>query len=815
MSDPATLPWVRRPELVVRPVGDNGQHVVKNPSTGEYFSVGEQEAFLLLALDGHRSAADLCAAFGARFGEPFSEADLQDFLEVACAQGLVQPLDRAAGGGPEALSTSAVSAGGEPPPAPSPARPRQSILYWRKRVFDPDRFLKRLGPWLGFCYAWTFLVLTLGAMAAAAVVLWANRQELAGSFANAWRWQTVVLVWLALLAITTCHEFAHGLTCKRFGGEVHEVGFLLLFFFPCLYCNVSDAWLFKEKSKRLLVTLAGGYCDLCLWALAVFAWRLTLPTTFPNYLAFVLLSVLGLRVFFNFNPLLKLDGYYLLSDLAGVPNLQQWGLELFKAHVRWLLWGAPRPAPMPRSRFLLAYGVACWLFSLGYLTATLVLVLPVVARFVGWVGVFGVLLLGGVIMRNFFRGLLGGEFRKMLLRRHKRALFWGTALTAMVLVLVLVRAEDRAGGPFQLRPVVRAEVRAPVAGFLREVYQGEGGRVARGAALARLEVPNLATRITQKRAEAREVEARLRLLEAGPRPEELKAGKRRLERARHCYELAERDLARARRTLGEDLARLDGLIGQQAAELDYAAEVRDRARTLLSKHAIAEEQYQEAEKKWRACSAQLKQAQAQRRCRKEEGTRAARAELARRGKEVAEAETALALLEAGYRPEEVEEQRAHLARVREEVNYLKGLRDKTLVSSPVAGLVTTPHLTDKVGQYVQQGEVICVVEDPSVLEAEIALTDQEVARVRVGQEVELKARTWPFQWFRAKVDRIAPRAVRGEVHSTVTVYSRIDGAGEELRPGMIGRARIACGRRPLGAIWADRVLRFLRTEFWW
>src|SRR5262249_25708288 len=148
----------------------------------------------------------------------------------------------------------------------------------------------------------------------AAVLAWAYRHELASPFAHALRWETAILAWLALAAVTTLHEFAHGLTCKHHGGEVHEVGFLFLFLMPCFYCNVSDAWLFREKSKRLWVTLAGGYCDLVLWALAVFAWRLTLPGGWPHYLAWVVLVVCGARVFFNFNPFLKLDGYYLLSD---------------------------------------------------------------------------------------------------------------------------------------------------------------------------------------------------------------------------------------------------------------------------------------------------------------------------------------------------------------------------------------------------------------------------------------------------------------------------------------------------------------------
>src|SRR5262249_3404259 len=160
----------------------------------------------------------------------------------------------------------------------------------------------------------------------------ANAAELVAYFPQTLRWQTLALGWVAVVLATLAHEFAHGLTCKHFGGEVHEVGFLLIFGMPCFYCNVSDAWLFRAKSRRLWVTLAGGYCDLCSWALAVFLWRLTLPGTLPNHLAWVVLTVCGGRVLLNFNPLLKLDGYYLLSDWTEVPNLQQRGWDLVMAH---------------------------------------------------------------------------------------------------------------------------------------------------------------------------------------------------------------------------------------------------------------------------------------------------------------------------------------------------------------------------------------------------------------------------------------------------------------------------------------------------
>src|SRR5207247_6187986 len=138
-----------------------------------------------------------------------------------------------------------------------------------------------------------------------------------------WRVENLLLAWIAVFVVTAGHEFAHGLTCKRFGGEVHELGFMLIYFQPAFYCNVSDAWLFPEKSKRLWVSFAGTYFELFLWALAVLAWRVTDVDTVINYLALIVMTGSGVKALLNLSPLLKLDGYNLLSDYLDIPNLRR------------------------------------------------------------------------------------------------------------------------------------------------------------------------------------------------------------------------------------------------------------------------------------------------------------------------------------------------------------------------------------------------------------------------------------------------------------------------------------------------------------
>jgi putative peptide zinc metalloprotease protein len=804
----------RRTELIIRPLGENGPYVLKDPRSGAYYHLGPEEYFLLTQLDGRRDAEAVRTAFAESFGQSLSAEDLQEFLDMASAQGFLQ----APGGEPEppeAHAPERTDAPHAPADTAGAAPLGLRLLYWRKSLFDPDRLFTWLAPKIGFFWTPAFVFFSAGCIVLATALLWANRQAAAGSFLSALRWETAVLAWLALMAVTICHEFAHGLTCKRHGGEVHEVGFLMLLLMPCFYCNVSDAWLFKEKSRRLWVTLAGGYFELFLWALAVFAWRLTLPGTLPHYLALLVVSACGVQTLFNFNPLIKLDGYYLLSDWLEIPNLQQRAAGHVKARVRWLLWGAGRPAPDPRGRVLLAYGLVSWLYSLAFLALMLVGLLRLVGPRAGVLGLAGVGLLGLLSARGVFHEVSAGEVYQMIRKRHTRAAGWALLLGAVPAALFYTPWEDRAGGSFQVRPATHCELRARVAGFIGAVLFDEGERVPPGAVVVQIEVPELASRLAQKRAEVREARARLRMLEVGTRYEELAEQRGRVRRAEAWRDLARQDLGRERRAYEEDLTRLDKEITRYAIELDQAQVSLVRTRKLAAIGAASPEELGAAQVRYRINQAQREQAEAEKRARRARGTLQPEAELVRREQELADARSVLVLMEAGSRPEQVEAERGKLARLEEEARYLDGLRDRLSVAAPAGGVVTTARLKEKVGQYVKEGDLIGVVEEPAAPEVEIALAEQDLVRVQRGQPVELKARAQPFATFTTRVDRIAPAATRGEVQGTVLVYCRLTEPEADLRPGMTGYARICTGRRSAGAVLLDHALRYLRTEFWW
>jgi putative peptide zinc metalloprotease protein len=269
--------------------------------------------------------------------------------------------------------------------------------------------------------------------------------------------------------------------------------------------------------------------------------------------------------------------------------------------------------------------------------------------------------------------------------------------------------------------------------------------------------------------------------------------------------------------LNQELSRADQQIAQSRAEVEFASASLKQAEQLYRRGVMAGQQFLSERKKFDVSVMQLQQSEAQRKVREVAGALDAEAEAARRTKELADVEASQKLLEAGSRPEEVDAEKARRARLNEELAHLLDTKSKLEIVSPIGGTMTTARMKEKIGQYFEKGALICTIEDAAGLEAELALAEQEVQGVVPGQTVELKARALPFKTFKARVDRVAPRAeiAQGEVQGKVTVYCHIEESDIGLLAGMTGMGRVFRGDEPIAAVLANKALRQVRTEFWW
>src|SRR5919106_1504806 len=318
---PAGLPKLRSDLVVSRQETAEGVFfVLKDPRTGRFLRFREPEYAILRRLDGATALDDVARAVAQEFEVELDAQTLQPFVEQVRRRSLLE------------------DPSGALPPAATGAI-RGNLLWLRLRAIDPDRFFDWLMPKIRFFFTPQFVVTAI------ALIVWAvgtavlSAGEITGDLARLWTFQNLVFAWVTMLSVTTLHEFAHGLTCKHYGGKVHEIGFLLIYLQPAFYCNISDAWLFPEKRKRLWVTAAGAFFELFLWAWAVLMWRLMERGTWVSDAALIVMATSGLKQFFNLNPLIKLDGYYLLSDLLDMPNLRQRAFGYLFARIKRLLWG--------------------------------------------------------------------------------------------------------------------------------------------------------------------------------------------------------------------------------------------------------------------------------------------------------------------------------------------------------------------------------------------------------------------------------------------------------------------------------------------
>lgn len=316
---PLTAAARRRPDVEVFVQFARRRRVwnLKDPLALRYYQLNDEEFWLYEQLDGRRSIRELCAEFGRRFApRRLAEQTLAGFLQQLHQVGLIV-VD-----GP--LQAEALVRRDRKVRDAERKQLWTRLFTWKLRGIDPEAWLDavypRLRPWFSPAALWCMGIF----VALAGMTALVHGDEL---FRQAARIDVMLRPENALLLIAVIgtvkivHEIGHALACKHFGGECHEMGVTIYLFMPAMYCNVSDAWTFPSKWSRAAVGAAGIVVELLLAAAAVFMWRWSVPGTFQTACLYVVLVGTVNTLLLNGNPLLRYDGYHVLSDLVEIPNL--------------------------------------------------------------------------------------------------------------------------------------------------------------------------------------------------------------------------------------------------------------------------------------------------------------------------------------------------------------------------------------------------------------------------------------------------------------------------------------------------------------
>jgi putative peptide zinc metalloprotease protein len=415
-----------------------------------------------------------------------------------------------------------------------------SIFSWRFPLVDPERFLQAT-VWLARpFFGWTGVVLWLAVVGPAVVLTGIHWTDLTRDFMDRlFSAQTLVVVWLLFPGIKGLHELGHAFATKAFGGEVHDMGVMLLVLTPVPYVDASSASAFRSKWQRILVGAAGMLVEVFLAALALYVW-LGAELGLMSAIAYNTILIAGLTtILFNANPLLRYDGYYILADLLEIPNLRARSSAYLMYLGERYLFGRREAEPPIATAGERAWFVVYALASFVYRALVVVAIIAFIADRYFWLAMFfaGATALAwlGVPIAKGVRFLVASP---RLRRRRLRAFaVTGAALATVVYAVGWVPVPYRT----MIEGVVwipeESFVRAGTEGFVERIVATPGGRVRRGDVLIRLQDSQARAKVEVLDGRVRELQARydqqypVDVVKAAITQEELRYAKSDLARA--------------------------------------------------------------------------------------------------------------------------------------------------------------------------------------------------------------------------------------------------------------------------------------------
>jgi putative peptide zinc metalloprotease protein len=480
-------------KLVRREVHGEVNYVAKEPDEGKYYQFREREGALMQLMDGRRTPADIADEAERLLGLRWAPGNIADFAQMLKRMGLVERT-------PAEQRLMLLERVRRERKTRSQRKTKGSALRMTYSIGDPNRLLGWMVDRMRWAWTRPFVLLSLALFAIYTVILvtawepfWDATKDL--YLLRGFGPWDFFLLYVVMVAVAIIHEFGHGLTTKAFGGDVREMGGMLIYFQPALFCNTSDAWLFRKRSHRIWVTLGGPWIGLLVAAAAAIVWITTEPGTFINKIAlFAFIAGGALSVLTNFNPLIPLDGYYALADYLEIPNMRERAFEywgwLAKRTILGIAVAEPTVTPRERRIFLI-YGGLAIVYSAFAMIVGLWWLIAVIGRLIGpivWL-IVAVTLLKKVVKLSVRGQALARatatSWRAGFLRGSRFAVLIA-ALAALVLLAFLTPWTSRARGEFLVEAAPRAQVRAQTSGILDAWQVGEGATVSVGQPIARL-----------------------------------------------------------------------------------------------------------------------------------------------------------------------------------------------------------------------------------------------------------------------------------------------------------------------------------------
>ncbi|MGB5442693.1 MAG: site-2 protease family protein [Gammaproteobacteria bacterium] len=373
-----------------------------------------------------------------------------------------------------------------------------NYLFFRIPLVRPHRFLAGSYRFVRFVYTRPFAYSVFACLALGLFLVSRQWDDFAHSFSYLFSFQGLVLFAVAIFFTKVIHELGHAYTAVRYGVKVPSMGLAFLVLWPVLYTDTSEAWKLSSRRQRLAIAAAGITAELVLAVFATLLWSFLPDGELRSAVFIIATTTWVITLLINVNPMMRFDGYYLLSDLLEIQNLQDRSFALGKWRLRNWLFGLDEPCPEILSdrtrRFMIVYAYCTWTYRFFLFLGIALLVYTLFFKVAGIILLFAEL--GWFIARPVYRELKEwyGRREQMVWNRHSII----TALLLGALVALLVFPWNvHLYLPAVMQAREHANLYAPFPAVIDEVLIAEGDRVEQDQVLINLASPEITYRIEQ------------------------------------------------------------------------------------------------------------------------------------------------------------------------------------------------------------------------------------------------------------------------------------------------------------------------------
>ncbi len=489
-------------------VEDKETMVLKDPVSGKYFYLSVYEYRLLKALDGNltlEEAVERLSLFGYHY--PLDEAGA--IVAKAAQLGLVLGTKFSTAQFQKHVKDQMEMA--------KKARRAANIYFMFIPLFNPDRFLEKT-LWIAEIFANRFtMALAALALPGAVYCIVSGIQRIETEYLFFFNLENLLYLWITIAFAKLIHEFAHAYVAKSFGIHVPEMGVAFLIFFPCLFCNTTDAWQLADRKQRIAISAAGILVEGAVAIASAYIWYFS-GAGIINSLAFYLMAVSFVStVLFNGNPLMRFDGYFILMDLLRLPNLYTRAL----AYVKYLFMNrvlgislVANPATTPREVVIFTiYGVAAFCYRIFLYLA---ISLGVYYRFDKLLGIIlAVMAFSLFVVRPVIKGTKTLFMQRSEIHPKLAGVSVFTALFIVALVALLTPISRSSIYPCYMASAKVQKLTVPLQTSVAEVFIREGTPALKGDILFTLDTSLLKLSLLEKevRREILRTEAKYFLLD--------------------------------------------------------------------------------------------------------------------------------------------------------------------------------------------------------------------------------------------------------------------------------------------------------------